>query len=565
MVRSADGKWSATSNPVLASKSPATRVFWGETHGHTGLAEGQGTAEQYFRYGVEDARLDFLTLSEHDMWMDDSEWKLLDELTRKTTKEGRTVSFLGYEWTSTRELGGHHNVFFRTPGRPRVPIQKAPRLEQLYAGLNTAERQNDVLVIPHAHVAGDWRKNDAGIERVVEIVSNHGTFEWFGNKYLANGFKVGFIGGADDHRSRPGRTGSRPDTSQSGGLAAALAPAKNADAIFDALRARSTYATSGERIVLEATANGKTAGIGSSRGRRAQARVQGRGNLADRPDRRGEERRGRLLALVSHRAAGVARLGAGRLRVVVRGLRRGARQPARLPTLEGNAAGGGRARGLGAAGVLQRLSRPRPRSTTSDPALIRFQTETRGRRDVMLVELDGATSSTRFEFALEAAKERRAAPVLVRPLKEIPAVAATLSFDRMADGRMEHELPVDVHTDRILLQTVNPDAPLDREFEWSDLGKVGAGRLCISARHAARRRPSLVEPVLLRRAAVALTSRLAAAASANKKGRRRSLAALLRPPSQEDPEGSYGFLLVDCGLACCAEIAVATCEEPSSR
>ena len=93
----------------------------------------------------------------------------------------------------------------------------------------------------------------------------------------------------------------------------------------------------------------------------------------------------------------------------------------------------------------------------------------------MLVELDGATSSTRFEFAIEAAKERRAAPVLVRPLKEIPAVAATLSFDRMADGRMEHELPVDVHTDRILLQTVNPDAPLDREFEWSDLGKVEPG------------------------------------------------------------------------------------------
>ena len=110
-----------------------------------------------------------------------------------------------------------------------------------------------------------------------------------------------------------------------------------------------------------------------------------------------------------------------------------------------------------------------------DPAMIRFQTETRGRRDVMLVELDGATSSTRFDFALEAAKERRAAPVLVRPLKEIPAVAATLAFDRMADGRMEHELPVDVHTDRILLQTVNPDAPLDREFEWSDLGKVRAG------------------------------------------------------------------------------------------
>jgi hypothetical protein len=111
----------------------------------------------------------------------------------------------------------------------------------------------------------------------------------------------------------------------------------------------------------------------------------------------------------------------------------------------------------------------------NDPSVVRFQTETRGRRDVMLVELDGATSSTSFRFALEAGRERRAAPVLVRPMKDLPAVEATMTFDRMADGRMEHDFPVDVHTDRILLQTVEPDAPLDREFEWSDLDGVGPG------------------------------------------------------------------------------------------
>jgi hypothetical protein len=110
-----------------------------------------------------------------------------------------------------------------------------------------------------------------------------------------------------------------------------------------------------------------------------------------------------------------------------------------------------------------------------DPAVVQFQTETRGRRDVMLVELDGASSSTKFHFAIDAAKERRAAPVLVRPLKELPAVEATLAFDGMKDGRMEHELPVDVHTDRIRIQTVDPEASFDRDFEWSDLGKVEAG------------------------------------------------------------------------------------------
>ena len=56
----------------------------------------------------------------------------------------------------------------------------------------------------------------------------------------------------------------------------------------------------------------------------------------------------------------------------------------------------------------------------------------------------------------------------MRPLTEIPAAEATLGFDQMSDGRMEHTFQVDRHTDRILLQTVKPDAPLDREFEWRD-------------------------------------------------------------------------------------------------
>jgi hypothetical protein len=402
-VRSPDGKWSATSNPVLVAKNPATRIFWGETHGHTGMAEGQGTAEQYFRYGVEDARMDFLTLSEHDMWMDDSEWKLLDELTRETTKHGRTVSFLGYEWTSTRELGGHHNVFFRTPGRPRVPIQKAPRLEQLYAGLNAAERANDVLVIPHAHVAADWRKNDAGIERVVEIVSNHGTFEWFGNKYLGNGFKVGFVGAADDHRSRPGRTGSRPDTSQSGGLAAALAPAKSADAIFDALRARSTYATSGERILLDASANGKLPGSDLPAGGPLTLVCRASGTSPiDQIDvvKNGEVAYSRsylTAPLASQVWVQVAFESSSAVYGEALDNPRAYRPWKGTLRVEG-------ARVASVRPVFFNTYRAKAAIDEKDPSLVHFQTETRGRRDVMLVELDGATSSTRFHFAIEAVK-----------------------------------------------------------------------------------------------------------------------------------------------------------------
>ena len=41
---------------------------------------------------------------------------------------GFTIGYLGYEWTTRNELGGHHNVLFRdTADRPRVGDRSAGR------------------------------------------------------------------------------------------------------------------------------------------------------------------------------------------------------------------------------------------------------------------------------------------------------------------------------------------------------------------------------------------------------------------------------------------------------
>ncbi|NJN50932.1 MAG: hypothetical protein HC809_03250 [Gammaproteobacteria bacterium] len=77
-IRSVDGSILGVANPILVS-ADAPRVFWGDTHGHSGFAEGIGTPERFMTWARDDARLDFVTHSEHDIWMDDSEWQVLKD------------------------------------------------------------------------------------------------------------------------------------------------------------------------------------------------------------------------------------------------------------------------------------------------------------------------------------------------------------------------------------------------------------------------------------------------------------------------------------------------------
>ncbi|MCP5113024.1 MAG: DUF3604 domain-containing protein, partial [bacterium] len=207
-VSSADGGITSLSNPVLVDDSPGRRIYWGETHGHTGMAEGQGTVDTFYRYGRDDAQLDFLGLSEHDIWTDAREWKQMRRAVDHYSEPGKFIAFLAYEWTNQRGRGGHHNVLFRRPdGRRARTVLDAYDLSLLYQKLREKNRRDDVLVIPHAHQAGDWRRSDPDLEPLVEIQSMHGTFEWFGNYYLRQGHRVGLIAASDGHRSRPGYSG----------------------------------------------------------------------------------------------------------------------------------------------------------------------------------------------------------------------------------------------------------------------------------------------------------------------------------------------------------------------
>ncbi len=475
-ARSRDGRLRAVSNPIRVEQEPRQRLFWGDTHGHTGMAEGTGSARAYFEYAVVDARLDFAALSEHDIWMDDSEWLQLQELAENFSEEGRFVAIPGYEWTAFTNRGGHHNVFFRDPWSRRVPVQEATDLSDLYRDLHALHEPDEVLVIPHAHRAGDWTQSDPELERLIELYSVHGSFEWFANRYLQSGFQLGFVAASDNHLAKPGLApGPLSGVSQPGGLAAVIAPELTRNAVFSALRNLSSYATSGQRILLEASVNGAAMGTrqDSSERRVIDVTVNGTSPI-DAIDvvRNGEiilSKRYLAAPLKSRSWLQVSFDSSSEVFGEEVDSPRGYRPWRGTVEVEG-----ARVLGIQPTGLDNPL---RDSISPLDPGSgegARFSVLTRGRADSFLLELDGAGPATHLQFRLEEAAEFGSS-AWFRPGARLAPVEFTVSLGDLEAGRLRHELPVGPHPDHVALQLVDPRSALDREVQFVDLEGISDG------------------------------------------------------------------------------------------
>ena len=469
-VRSRDGALRGTSNPVCVESDPRHRIFWGETHGHTGFAEGQGSPDGYYKFGRDVARLDFLSLSEHDIWMDDFEWKTLQEMVEKYRVPGKFTTILGFEWTSRLPYGGHHNVFFRdTPGRLRVPNQKAPLLDELYEGLARGNDADDVLVVPHAHQPGDWTNSDGALERLVEIQSGHGTFDWFGNKYLENGFRVGFVGASDNHVGHPGYSGMT--NRQMGGLAAVLASENTPDAIFDGLRGRATYATTGERIVLAADLNG--AGMGQEQDHAPNRTIRCTVNGTAPVDAIDVIKNGAIV--YTKRYLGTDISGDAHVQVSFEASTEviGRRQ---VPRGDRPWMGVLRVEGAEIAGFDEPwFWHPATYSARLAGGELQFAMHTRGRSTSLILKLRGATADTRVVVDMGATTERPGSGGYERTPQRLPANTQVFRLGDLNGEVDRREYKVLEHTDALSVQLVPSSGALDQDFTYTDRDEPAPG------------------------------------------------------------------------------------------
>jgi hypothetical protein len=258
------------SNPVLITEEEVReQIYWGDLHNQSkyhGLGSWSvGTPDELYQYARGIAHLDFAGITDDAAPLSPG-WQEIQQAAIDHYEPGKFVTFKAFEWCTKRY--GHRNTIFAD-----VEMEgNYPR--ELFDGCIEDFwdyfRSKDVIMIPHhTLVWTDWNYYDPELEPLLEIYSIWGSSERPGNPLwnhscvpgggaqaaLARGYRLGIIGSTDTHAGTPGRSIPNSDRFDwqpyKGGIAAVYAPELTRKAIFEALKNRRTYGTTGVRIILD--------------------------------------------------------------------------------------------------------------------------------------------------------------------------------------------------------------------------------------------------------------------------------------------------------------------------
>jgi hypothetical protein len=255
---------------TVEDNSAVPRLYFGDLHVHSDDTVGTNNTVYNLTYGRDVAGLDVLGYTANDFQITKARWDEAVKTIDGLNKSGEFVCYPGTEWCGNSCAGGDHNVVFLHGKKPEFPFDKdgnvcrsfewnedmtgdtiepgAWPLEELWT--TYAHDPDGHLLMPH--VGGrrcilDW--HHPVLERLVEIGSAWGQFPWLYRETMARGYKLGASANGDEHRGRCG--GGVPGTAVfgvKGGVTGIIADALDRKTIGKALRARHTWATTGERV-----------------------------------------------------------------------------------------------------------------------------------------------------------------------------------------------------------------------------------------------------------------------------------------------------------------------------
>ena len=261
-VHDSAGRLLCVSNPLrIVSEAPLLH-YWADLHGQSEETIGTNSARELIEFARDRAFLDAMSHQGNDFQITTPFWEHLNQLTAEYNQNGRFVIYPGYEWSGNTGLGGDRNVMFMNEGRQihRSSHALIDDLSDVSTDANTAIDLFNALktedAVVFAHIGGRYADiklaHDVRIERAVEVHSDWGTFEWLIQDALEQGYRIGILANSDGHKGRHGA--SHPGASlfgAYGGLSCLLATELTRSALFEALRKRHHYATTGCRMFLD--------------------------------------------------------------------------------------------------------------------------------------------------------------------------------------------------------------------------------------------------------------------------------------------------------------------------
>ncbi len=263
-------------DPVFDSAGGRYRLYFGDLHNHLLVDDGhQGSVDQLFNIHRDRYGSDFAATTSHG----DSNKLLISELanndalTQALLEDERFVTIPGFEWTQGDFVvprAGHRHVIYETPGGPLYRPTEGFS-DSIREFVDLMAKTNGMIFAHHLtrdYTSGtDWSYVNIKVEPAAEMCSSWGRFEYYQNPghirtpqemkgcsmqdAWAMGWRLGVIGGSDGHNLYG-------DPIQ--GLTGVYSEELTRKSLFDAIRKRHIYATTGEPIELVFKVNGALMG-----------------------------------------------------------------------------------------------------------------------------------------------------------------------------------------------------------------------------------------------------------------------------------------------------------------
>lgn len=274
-------------NPVQVSNVRSDKIFWGDMHGHSCLSDGGcRNADDFFSYARNIRGLDFAALTDHTFGLAvKGHWSKLLKAVEKHSVDRKFLAILGYEIMTNGF--GHRNVYF--PGvegnllmadyQPGCggsfrgekiqayqqildsEVLKTPTIEETIAALNGKD------LLWTAHHCGKIVQEECPLLLLYEVCSEWGLSDDVLRMNLstmklkevfAQGLSPGLTGGSDDHRAKAGFLGKAitdGPVRYPSGLTAVICPSLERASLYNALKKKLCYTTTGGRILLNIHVN----------------------------------------------------------------------------------------------------------------------------------------------------------------------------------------------------------------------------------------------------------------------------------------------------------------------